>query len=273
MQQASGSSLSSPLVAWWPGLRVQFRVIGALLLREVLTRYGRHNIGFLWLLVEPMLFTGLIAWAYSSARAAGVQTVIPIAAFAVTGYSCVMLWRNMPARCMGAVTPNRALLFHRPVKLLDVYFARIILEATGATMSFVALALLGIALGWMPWPQDLLAVCLAWMLLAWFGLSLGLLLGPLSERSKWVEKIWAPLSYLLFPLSGTFYLVSSLPPQAQEFVLLLPMVHAVEMLREGYFGHLFAARYSVVYLVSWNMALMLLGLSQVRLVARTGVRL
>jgi ABC-type polysaccharide/polyol phosphate export permease len=32
-------------------------VLGALLIRELLTRYGRHNIGFLWLFVEPMIFT------------------------------------------------------------------------------------------------------------------------------------------------------------------------------------------------------------------------
>ena len=36
---------------------MQGRVLGALLIREVITRYGRHNIGFLWLFVEPMLFT------------------------------------------------------------------------------------------------------------------------------------------------------------------------------------------------------------------------
>ena len=30
---------------------VQLRVLGALLIREMLTRYGRHNIGFLWLLL------------------------------------------------------------------------------------------------------------------------------------------------------------------------------------------------------------------------------
>ena len=38
-------------------LRVQGRVLVALLLREMLTRYGRHNIGFLWVFVEPMIFT------------------------------------------------------------------------------------------------------------------------------------------------------------------------------------------------------------------------
>ena len=29
---------------------IQLRVIHALVMREVLTRYGRHNIGFLWLI-------------------------------------------------------------------------------------------------------------------------------------------------------------------------------------------------------------------------------
>jgi len=35
--------------------RIQLRVIGALLMRDVLTRFGRHNIGFMWMFVEPMI--------------------------------------------------------------------------------------------------------------------------------------------------------------------------------------------------------------------------
>jgi ABC-type polysaccharide/polyol phosphate export permease len=43
-------------------MRYEIRVIGALLMREILTRYGRHNIGFMWLFVEPMMFTlGVLA--------------------------------------------------------------------------------------------------------------------------------------------------------------------------------------------------------------------
>ena len=38
-------------------LAIQKRVIGALLIREIITRYGRNNIGFLWLFVEPLLLT------------------------------------------------------------------------------------------------------------------------------------------------------------------------------------------------------------------------
>ena len=38
-------------------LAIQGRVIHALLMREVITRFGRHNVGVLWLVGEPMLFT------------------------------------------------------------------------------------------------------------------------------------------------------------------------------------------------------------------------
>ena len=42
-------------------LQIQRRVIRALLLREMITRYGRNNLGFLWLFVEPLLATMIIA--------------------------------------------------------------------------------------------------------------------------------------------------------------------------------------------------------------------
>ena len=98
---------------------IQLRVIGALLMREVLTRYGRHNIGFMWMFVEPMLFTlGVMAfWSFSKMNS---HSSIPIVAFSVTGYSSVLLWRNMPARCVGAIEPNLALMYHRNVKVFDI---------------------------------------------------------------------------------------------------------------------------------------------------------
>ena len=48
---------------------IQKRVIGALLMREIITRYGRNNIGFLWLFVEPLLITLMILLLWGAARA------------------------------------------------------------------------------------------------------------------------------------------------------------------------------------------------------------
>ena len=48
-------------------------------------------------------------------------------------------------------------------------------------------------------------------MLAWFGFSLAILIGPLSEKFALVEKVWRPISYILFPLSGTAFVVDALP--------------------------------------------------------------
>ena len=61
------------------------RVVGALILREMLTRYGRNNIGFLWLFVEPIMFT-LIVVGIRSATSSIYQGSIPMVAFAITGW-------------------------------------------------------------------------------------------------------------------------------------------------------------------------------------------
>ena len=246
---------------------IQRRVIGALLMREVLTRYGRHNIGFLWMFVEPMLFTlGVTAlWTLSGAQHG---SELPIVAFAVTGYSSVLLWRNMPARCIGAVGPNLSLMYHRHVKVDDIYASRLLLEAGGATISFVTLSIVFISIGWMKPPEDLLKVVAAWLMLAWFGASLAVLLGSWSEQSELVDKIWHPSAYLLFPLSGAAFLVDALPSAAREFILLVPMVHAIEMLREGYFGSAIKAHYDMGYMALWCTGLSLLGLAKLRVISR-----
>ena len=121
--------------------KIQSRVIWALLLREIITRYGRHNIGFLWLFVEPMLFTLGVTVLWTALKMNHVSS-LPITAFAVTGYSTILLWRNMPGRLICSVEPNLALMYHRDVKVIDIYTARLMLEFMGATTSFIVLTII-----------------------------------------------------------------------------------------------------------------------------------
>lgn len=247
-------------------LRIQVRVIHAIFLRELLTRYGRHNIGFLWLFVEPMIFTlGVTALWTASKSVHGSD--LPIVAFAVTGYSSVLLWRNMPSRCILSVTYNSSIMYHRVVKVLDIYVSRILIEAIGGSMSFFFLSLFFIFIGWMSPPEDVLKVLLAWVLIAAFGASLAVFLASLSERYEIVEKLWHPASYLVFPLSGAAFLVSSLPQGAQDFVLWFPMVHGVELLREGYFGSQVDAVYDLSYLAVSTLLMLCVGLALSRIIA------
>ncbi len=152
-------------------LKLQWRVMHALFLRELITRFGRDNLGVLWLVGEPMIFTLGVATLWTAAGLAHGGTGIPIVAFAVTGYSSVLMWRNATTHCSGGIAANRPLLYHRRVKVIDVYLARIALEVIGATGSFIVLSTFFIYIGWMPMPNDLMQVLGGWLMLAWFGIE------------------------------------------------------------------------------------------------------
>jgi capsular polysaccharide transport system permease protein len=250
-------------ISFLKALAVQRRVLGALLMREVITRFGRENLGVLWLIGEPMLFTLGVAALWS---AAGMNhgSNVPIVPFAITGYSSVLMWRNSVGRCNSAIQQNLSLLYHRNVQVIDVFITRILLEVAGATASFVVLSLFFIAIEWIAPPTDLLLVVSGWLMLTWFGASLSLVIGAATAYSELVERIWHPTAYLLFPLSGAAFMVEWLTPGAREVVLLLPMVHGVEMIREGYFGGVVRTHYDVGYMALCCLGLTFLGLYLVR---------
>ncbi len=244
-------------------LAIHLRVIHALLLREIITRFGRHGLGVLWIALEPMLFTLGVATLWYLAKMHTVSN-IPIVAFAITGYSSVLMWRNAANRCSKAIESNLALMYHRNVKVIDIFLSRIILEWVGTTASFAVLTVFFSSLGAMQWPSDIWPVIGGWLLLAWFSLSLGLIVGALSERSEAFERTWHIATYLLFPLSGAVFMVHWLPKAAQDAVLALPMVHGVEMIRSGYFGQVVPTYESPAYVATVNLVLMLIGLALVR---------
>lgn len=239
-------------------IKIQKRVIFALLMREILTRYGRHNLGFLWLFLEPALFTiGIvILWSFVKIH----SSEISIVAFAVTGYSYVLMWRNVASRTAKAIEPNLSLMYHKNVKVLDIFFARIILEVSGNTISFVLLSIIFISLNLMPLPHDIFLMIIAWILLTLFSIGLGLIIGVISEVSEVFDRIWHTLTYLFFPLSGAVFFVDSLPKNIQEIALYIPPIHAIEMLRNGYFGDLVTTHEQPLYLLNCSLIMILIGL-------------
>jgi capsular polysaccharide transport system permease protein len=120
-------------------LVVQRRVLYALMMRELITRFGRENLGVLWLVGEPMIFTLGVATMWS-ALGLNHGHGISVVAFAVTGYSSVLMWRNATSRCGAALESNKPLLYHRSVQVIDVFITRIVLEICGATASIVILS-------------------------------------------------------------------------------------------------------------------------------------
>jgi capsular polysaccharide transport system permease protein len=248
-------------------LAIQRRVLHALLMREVITRFGRENLGVLWLVAEPMMFTLGVAALWSLMKADHGSS-LPIVAFAITGYSSVLMWRNTVSRCIGGISANTNLLYHRNVRVLDVMVTRVLLEMTGATASFIVLTAVFLAIEWIEPPRDLFLVLAGWTMLAWFGTGLALLLSSAAALSEMVDRFWHPTSYLLFPLSGAAFMIDWVPRDFAEIVLWLPMIHAVELIREGFFGDVVRTHYDMGYMATCNLVLSFAGLVCLRLAAR-----
>jgi capsular polysaccharide transport system permease protein len=135
-----------------------------------------------------------------------------------------------------------------------------VLEIAGATVSFFFLSLVFCCWGLMDVPKDILLACTGWLLLCWFSVGLGLVIGACSERSDLLDRMWHIVAYLAFPFSGAAFLVEWLPTRFQEYVVWVPTVNATEMIRKGFFGEDMVGTFSWSYLVFVNSLLSLFGL-------------
>ncbi len=243
-------------------LAIQKRVIGALLMREIITRYGRNNIGFLWLFVEPLMMTLLILMMWKFLRADQLSS-LNIVAFTLTGYPMAMMWRNASNRAIGAISANASLLYHRNVRVLDTIFSRVLLEVAGATIAQIVIMALLLAVRWIEWPADIFYMLMAWILMALFALGLGMVICLIAFQFEAFCKLWGTLSFIMLPLSGAFFFVASLPHQAQEYLLWIPMVHGTEMFRQGYFGSSVLTLENPWFLLLCDLVLLFVGLALV----------
>jgi ABC-type polysaccharide/polyol phosphate export permease len=245
----------------------QARIIGALTMREIHVRYGRKNIGFLWIMAEPFLFTfGVIA--LRSFLPIGTESRgMPLVGFLMTGYTPFLLYRHMVGHSIHCIEHNQNVLYHRQVKFLDLFLGNYILEVAGIVMAFSVGCLIFIAAGMLFAPKNPALLLAGWFYAIWFSAALALLVGALSPLTTLVEKLYNPLSYLSLPLSGAFYLVDWLPSGYAKLALWIPMVNYFEMIRGGYFGGGVQVRFDALYLT-----LICLGLTFAALVALRFVR-
>jgi capsular polysaccharide transport system permease protein len=222
---------------------VQARVVKALILRETKTRFGDHKLGYLWAVLEPLLFISIFVGLYALMGRTSVSGM-PRAQFMLTGFIPFFFFRNTMQQTISAIGSNRGLLTFPQVTLFDVILARALLEI--ATMSVVfCLLILGYeAVGLRIELQDPLKVMAVLGLLGMTGLGFGAafaMLKPLFPSVK--QMVNVVMGRPLFLSSGLFFTAEMLPASARELLLYNPILHMIEMLRSAFFVQ-FDSRYA-----------------------------
>lgn len=250
---------TGPILTWLWGLANQWRSLQALVIRNMMTRYGRANVGFLWVVLEPMFLTVgvMLVWSlFRSPHERGVQLV----ALVMTGYMPLTLYRHIVGGCLHVYRRSVPLLYHRNITFIDVLVANCMLEFLGTsaalTIVYSVLALSGIT---SPIRDIGLAVA-GWMTMAFLSFGLASLFAALSEISDTFERFIQPIQYLLLPISGIFYMVEWLPYKARQLIWWVPHSHCYEMFRAGFFGEHVTTHWTWWYPLLWALGLTAAGL-------------
>lgn len=252
------------LHAW----RIQQRVIIALMIRELTTRFGRENIGFLWVMAEPLLFATLVGTLYSY-MIGDEEHGVGVVAFIASGYIPLTVMRNSFGRCVNIFVANSALLYHRQVKVLDFVIVRFMVEMIGGMMAYVVIGTILIFFDLFPVPSNIGYMLAGWFLYMLFVFSVCLVIAPLSETSEVLEKLLPVTVYVAIPLSGTFNMASWLGPEARDVILYSPLVNGMEMMRYGLFGDAVRPYYNIWVPLGASAAVSMVGLALCRRVRRT----
>lgn len=260
----SGSSSYAP-----PSLlecaRIQVRVVGALVLRELQSRYGKRDLSLLWVFLEPLVLSLVIGLFHSLAgRHHGMRRVFE---FYAMGYLLFFMLRSVINRGSAAVVHNLPLLAHRRITLIDVFLARHIIEflTIGMVMLLFQSALIVSGADWPVSPMQML-MALVLMLLLVQGLAF--LVGAFAALFPSLERMMHVFTYLILPVSGAFWMIDQLPQWARDIVIWVPTVHIFEFMREGQFGDMYRYVYDLTYVWLWIIGLTFLGLTALRALRR-----
>jgi len=253
------SRFSSFLNGWITFVETHSRIVGALMMREIITRYGRKGIGFLWLVAEPLMFCSgvLLMWSVLKPE---YEHGVRVGPFIMTGYMSLLLFRHIVSYNTMAVQANVGLLYHKIIKPIHIYTSRSIMEFVGASVAFIIVYLFLALFGQVGAPADVLSVYGGWMLLAWMSIGVALIFSSLAIEHEVMERIVPVIMYLMIPLSGAFVMAAWLPDAYRSAYLLVPFPNAVEMIRAGVFGEFVPTYYNFGYAAAWAAGLTLVGL-------------
>ena len=245
-------------------IKTQGRVIGALVMRETRTRFGKSQLGYFWALAEPVgyvMFLSVIFGAINRHAPFGASMSL----FFATGVLPFLLFNNIAKAVSSAFDANEALLSFPIVKPVDTLVARAILET--ATMLAVMIITLSIIVvtGGLHGPANLWIIAEAIIGLCLAGFGLGSINAVVMKLAGSWRNLYDVLTKPLMLFSGVFFLPDAMPQAVRDILSYLPTLQGIELFRSGFYEGYRSSVLDPGYLFAVGLVLCLLGLSGERI--------
>lgn len=241
-------------------IRRSLRIFAALVIREMITRYGRSWGGYVWAVIEPMSVIVILSALFSQ--------FIPLPAygdsfllFFASGFLPFYFFVTVSGQVGSALAVNTPLLQLPMIRPLDVILARFALSVlTILVVSAIILGIVSVSLR-----HGLTLDAASALSAAGSAAALGLGIGSLNAvifafLPVW-RQVWGLLSAPLMVVSGVFYSLGEMPMHIQEILLWNPLVHCVGLARAAVYPSYPASYVDLLYVLVIALATFLLSLA------------
>ena len=224
------------------------RIVSALLIREMASRFGNKPGGYVWAFLEPAGYVMLMTVVFGAiTHAPALGDSFPL--FFATGYIAFHFYHATLGYIGGALGGNKALLNYPNLAPIDTVVARFVLQMF--TNGFVAVAVFLLIIQFemrttpnINWAPLLHAATLGGLM----ALGVGMSNTVLFLRFPFYESVYGIVSRPLMLVSGIFFIPDGLPPPYRDIVLINPLIHLVTLFRTGFYPEYRATSLDLGYL-------------------------
>ncbi len=211
-----------------------YKRVRAVIFREIRSRYTGDKLGYLWAYIAPLAWIAIIYILFQLlGRSSPIDT--DIASFIFSGIIPYLSARFIINAVMRARMAYRNLMTLPSVTALTVYLSVFILELFNSILIYAVLLCLNyIVFGFFEIDEPIVAIW-GFLLACGSGGAFGFLIVNLARKSEIFAKATPIFLRPLFYLSGVFYTVNELPPSLVGWIYWNPLLHAIEILRDGLF--------------------------------------
>lgn len=228
------------------------RVIAALMMREMLTRYGRSAGGYIWALAEPVGMIAVLSYVFSLAtRTPAIGESFPL--FFATGFMPFSFYAELAGFSSTAISMNKQLLKYPRVTPIDAIIARFLLQfftlCVSSIIIFSGIIYFGEIHTIYNYPAMIKSVVYASLL----GLGIGSTNAVIFAYFPTYQNVWKIATRPLFLISGIFFLFGEMPGPVQNILWYNPLIHVVGLMRTGFYPAYDASYVSELYVFGMGM--------------------
>jgi len=236
------------------------RVIYALLIRELKTRFGEHRLGIIWVFMEPLIQLGLFITllGYILKR---VMPNVDYTIFAASGILTWTMFKNVINRGITSIKANQALFVFPHVKPLDAFIARVLLEFLIYSTVYLVI---GVALIHLEYQVIFLKplefiTCYICTFLIGSGISLTIM--SISIVFQDITRVVGIVLWGVYFVSGVIFPIKMVPPEYRIWLTWNPMLHIMELTRMSLFPSFIGSIANLSYIGICTIFIMFIGLN------------